>query len=299
MGLDITSREETEKDLIVPLPGHDCVVSVIAEGATGVSDPATIRISWKGEMETVTKPKLYLLAIGINDYTKGLKRLSYASKDAEDFAKAMKRQKGGIYKEVIVKSITNTEATKDHILGGLDWLEKEATSRDVVMLFFAGHGMNERGIYYFLPVDADPNQLKQTALPYTEIKNTVGNLPGKVVLFVDTCHAANVMGTRGSADITAVVNELASVESGVVVFTAATGRQDALEDPKWKNGAFTKALVEGVNGGADKYSRLGTITVDMLALYITEQVKELTKGKQKPATQKPELIPDFPIAVVQ
>ncbi|HQC11530.1 MAG TPA: hypothetical protein PK953_11520, partial [Smithellaceae bacterium] len=59
---------------------------------------------------------------------------------------------------------------------------------------------------------------------------------------------------------------------------------------------FTKALVEGIGGRAD-YSGKGKITINMLDLYLSERVKELTGGKQTPTTTKPQTIPDFPIAV--
>ena len=134
-------------------------------------------------------------------------------------------------------------------------------------------------------------------MAFSDIKNTLASLAGKTILFVDTCHSGNVMGTRrGVADINAVVNELASAENGAVVFASSPGRQYSPEDPAWGNGAFTKALVEGVNGRAD-YGGKGRITVNMLDLYLSERVKELTKGKQTPTTTKPQTISDFPIAV--
>jgi uncharacterized caspase-like protein len=107
-----------------------------------------------------------------------------------------------------------------------------------------------------------------------------------------------VLGGRRSLaeDLNGVINELASAESGAVVFAASTGNQYSLEDAKWNNGAFTKALVEGLTGRAD-YSGKGRITINMLDLYISERVKELTGGKQTPTTAKPNTIQDFPIAV--
>jgi uncharacterized caspase-like protein len=86
------------------------------------------------------------------------------------------------------------------------------------------------------------------------------------------------------------------VENGVIVFTAATSRQNSLEDAQWGNGAFTKALVEGLKGAADIKNQ-GKITVSLLDFYVAERVKELTGGKQTPATVKPETVPDFPIAI--
>jgi len=103
---------------------------------------------------------------------------------------------------------------------------------------------------------------------------------------------------RGGLDIGAVISELASAENGAVVFSSATGRQYALENSEWGNGAFTKALVEGVSGKADFMGK-GRITVNMLDLYLSEQVKELTKGQQTPTTVKPPNVPDFPIAFLR
>jgi hypothetical protein len=37
----------------------------------------------------------------------------------------------------------------------------------------------------------------------------------------------------------------------------------------------------------------------MLDLYISERVKDLTKGKKSPVTQAPGGAPDYPIAVVK
>jgi uncharacterized caspase-like protein len=93
-----------------------------------------------------------------------------------------------------------------------------------------------------------------------------------------------------------VVNELASAENGAVVFASSTGKQYSLEDDAWGNGAFTKALVEGLSGKAD-YSGKGTISINMLDLYLSERVKQLTGGKQTPTTTKPNTVPDFPIAL--
>lgn len=104
------------------------------------------------------------------------------------------------------------------------------------------------------------------------------------------------MGKRAISDITGVINELTSAENGVVVFSSSTGRQYSLEDPLWQNGAFTKAVVEGIRGKADLLGK-GKITVNMLDAYIAERVKELTQGKQTPVTTKPNTVPDFPIAV--
>ncbi len=300
-GLALKPKEGEVQELAIDVLAADCEITIIAENRYAASDPATVRVKWTGiknREEFVIKPRLYVLAIGISNYQNAALKLGLAAKDARDFAAAMQKQQGGIYREVAVKVLTDGAATKDDILDGLDWLRKETTAKDMAMLFLAGHGVNDQtGMYYFLPVNANTDKLMRTGLVFSDIKNTMNSLAGKTLFFVDTCHAGNVMGTRrGASDITAVVNELASAENGAVVFASSTGNQYALEDQTWGNGAFTKALVEGLGGKAD-YTGKGKITVNMLDLYLSERVKELTKGRQTPTTTKPQTIQDFPVAM--
>jgi WD40 repeat protein len=290
-------------ELKISVPERDSEVSIIAENKFAASVPATIRLRWRGSAPTteafIIQPKLYVLAIGVSQYQNPSYSLKFAAKDAQDFAAATTIQKGLLYRDVVVKVLTNEHATKDEILDGLDWIRKETTSKDVAMVFFAGHGLNDQnGIYYFLPYNTDLEKLLRTGVPFTDIKNTVQSLAGKTLFFIDTCHSGNVLGgRRGLADdLNGIINELSSAESGAVVFAASTGNQYSLEDVKWNNGAFTKALVEGITGRAD-YTGKGRITINMLDLYISERVKELTGGKQTPTTAKPNTVPDFPIAV--
>ena len=290
-------------DLAVPIPAKDCDVSVIAENRFAVSDPATLRLRWKGPVakeEFEIKPKLYVLSVGVSKYQDPDLRLGLAAKDAQDFGSAWKTYAGPMYRGVEIKVLTDAEATKGNILDGLEWLQRQTTSKDVAVLFFAGHGINDpSGIFYFLPADADLERLKRTGLAQTDIVSTVATIAGKVLVFMDACHSGNLMGKlkrRAAVETSAVINELASAENGAVVFSSASGRQYALENTEWGNGAFTKGLVEGIMGKAD-YRGTGRITVNMLDLYISERVKELTKGEQTPTTVKPPNVPDFPVAM--
>ena len=68
------------------------------------------------------------------------------------------------------------------------------------------------------------------------------------------------------------------------------------ENELWGNGAFTKALVEGILGEADLF-KTKSISFKTLDAYITQRVKVLTEGKQTPTTIIPHSIPDFQIAM--
>ena len=210
-GLKVVVKDGSEQSLTVTIPRRDCEVAIITENRNAASEPARVRLSWGGskEDEFTIQPRLYLLAVGVSSYKDKELTLKYAAKDARDFAAAMQKQKGGLYRDVAVRLLADEKATKDEILDGLEWIQKETTAKDVAMIFIAGHGVNDpSGIFYYLPQNADPDKLKRTGVAFSDIKNTIASLAGKALLFVDTCHSGNVMGTRrGGMDITAARGE--------------------------------------------------------------------------------------------
>ncbi len=297
----LTTANPGKNEVTVEVPSRDCEVSLIAKNTFGPSVPVSVSLKWKGktDLEMLFKPKLYVLAIGVSEYNNKDLRLNFAAKDATDFANAMKPQKGGLYGDVVIKLLTDKQASKENILDGLDWLTRETTNKDVAMLFIAGHGVNDNvGTFFYLPVNADLERIRTTCVNYTDIQQTVSAVAGKIIVYMDACHSGNVMGStqRAAADLVGMVNELAGAENGAVVFTSSTGRQYSLEDASWNNGAFTKALVEGIEGKADLFNNK-SISIKTLDAYITQRVKSLTQGKQAPTTIIPQSMPDFPIAL--
>jgi WD40 repeat protein len=306
-GLAVVAAGGADATIDVPVPQRNCTVSLIADNRNGSSEAATIQlvraVAAAASDEFVIKPKLYVLAVGVSAYANPDYRLAYAAKDARDLAAAFAGLKGNVYRDVESRVLADADATKDNILDGLDWIQRQTTSKDVAVMFFSGHGINDASQnYYYLPVGTNLDGLKRTGVPFSDITTTVSAIAGKVLFFIDTCHSGNLMKGRKAVgterDIVAVVNELASAENGAVVFASSTGSQYSYEDPSWGNGAFTKALIEGLKGAA-AYGTGDRITVNMLDLYISERVKALTGGKQTPTTTKPANVPDFPIATRQ
>jgi len=287
----------------VTLPSKDCTVMAYAETPYATSDPSLIKLRWESPAKAASAatglPTLYLLAVGVSNYKDKNITLTYPAKDAKDFAAAMLLQKGKLYKDVVEKIRTDEQATRDNIMDDLEWIQRQATQRDMVIVFMAGHGINDAvtGNYYYLPYDASIEAVKRTMIPGSEIHSTLARLTGTRLLFMDTCHAGNVTGTamRGVPDLRQFLQDLKDGGQGLVVITSSRPGQKSQEHPSWNNGAFTKALVEGLRGKAMK-DRQGLITFTALDAYITQRVKELTKGTQAPATQKSTEVSDFPIA---
>ncbi len=281
----------------ITLPSRNCKISVIARNRYPVDGLADVNIKWAGKY---SRPDLYILAIGVGQYEDPeLPPLRFANNDANDLVELMKKQEQGLYEKVVIRTLLDEEATQKSILKGLDWIRSEITSRDVAMIFFSGHGMKDArdDSYYFLPADSKKEELLVTAVSYDHIKNAIFSIAGKALVFVDSCYSGNVLGAKNfDNDITFIIQELAQAENGVVAFTSSTGKQISYEDPKWGNGAFTKALLEGLRGERF-FGKRGEITVNMLELYISQRVKELTEGRQTPASKKPDTVADFTVAI--
>ncbi len=295
--------ERGVQSISLSIPPKDCSIGLVAISASGESELSFSRLIWKGKKadeELYKKANLYILAIGISKYKSEKLRLEYSAKDALDFCNSLRGQsKGGLYEKVDIKLLTDSFATRENIEAGLEWLEKNTTSRDVCMIFMAGHGENDaNNAFYFLPWGADAERMKSTCVSYTTFKSTIESLPGKVLVFADACRSGNILGdlTRRDANIDQLSRELSSGNGGAIVFSSSSRKQASLESNLWNNGAFTKALVEGLNGEADP-NKQDYISVLSLGAYISYRVKELTEGRQHPHTAIPESIHDFAIAV--
>jgi hypothetical protein len=286
------------------MPRRDVSLSVIAYGVNGrPSEPATVRLAWRGPGEDA-RLNLYILTVGISEYRHESVRLRFAAKDAEDFQKAIQKQKGGLYEEVILHRetpLSNEDATRIAIINGLDWIANATNnSNDVAMVFLAGHGIRTPDQHYrFLPHDYDPDHVRATTISDLELCDALRQIGGKKLFFFDTCYAGSVLrsGTRSVhsyPDIDKFANELKAAENGVVVFASSRGNQLSLESENWQNGAFTKALVECLNGET-VLSTDDVVRITDLEKYLGKRVRELTSERQHPQTAKPGTIDDFPI----
>jgi WD40 repeat protein len=288
--------------ITLKLPPRDVIISLIAKNEHGSSEPAIVTSSWAGQKDWF-KPDLYVLAVGVTCYEKQhLNNLEYAAKDAEDFVKAIELQKNsGLYGNFMHKLLVSTDKVKDanrnNILTQLEWLMDNTTDRDVVMVFLSGHGINDYdGKYNFLPFDGEDRRVYTNGIDSDDFRKFLSKTYGtKVFFFLDTCRSGSILldDIKGDQmpDVDKFANELADLESGVIVFSSSTGRQDSIELKDEKNGAFTKALVEAIKGFADSKGNSDRfITIRELDAYLFDRVRELTDAKQKPRTAKPKHI---------
>lgn len=276
------------------LPHRDCVVSVVVRSHAGASVPASARMRWtaQGAIAEV-RPAMYVLAVGVGRYhDPEIAQLAFPNKDARDLVAALSNQRNSVYRSVEAQLRLDQEATRENILNGLRWLREHVQPGDMAVVFLAGHGMNDlAGNYYYLPHEASINT--DTMLSGAELQAALKPVAGRVLLLLDTCHSG---GALGRSSLTRLINEL-TAENKIVVFTASTGAEAARESPTWKNGAFTKALVEGLRGVAD-YEENGLLSLSELETWVGVRVRALTQGTQTPTVAKPNAIPDYIVSAL-
>lgn len=283
-----------ERDLTVRLPADadDFQIDIVAGNKNGPSAPTRLHLVWAGGGPKVaTQPVLHVLAIGVGNFAHaGIPTLLYPAKDARDMGAALQALVAAPgrpgYRRVEVKVLVDQQATRAAILTSLRTLRERVLPEDHALVLLAGHGTTGPGmpgegqVYHFLPQDADPARLAATAVSQSALLDGLSAVRGRILLLVDTCHAAGLLG-RGSVD-QADHRGLgqALLRKAVNSLTASDAGQLALESTQVGNGHFTRATLEGLSGKARGPS--GAITSNSLADYVQARTKDLSRDRQVP-----------------
>jgi hypothetical protein len=294
----VATDTEIQGSVDVTLTQKVTEVGLIAWTGGLASEAVSVKLAWDAAPEATRK--LVALVVGVSNYADPAMKLNYAAKDARDFDAALKGQKGRYYVDVETRILTDRDVTRASVIEGLQWLEQSATNpNDVSVLFFAGHGStDEKQTYWFYTSDASNRDVRIKGISQDETRKTLQNLQGKVLWFLDTCHAGDA-AKLPPVDVNIFVNTVTSPENGgIVVFASSTGRQLSAESSDWGNGAFTKAIIEGIQLGKADLLGDGFITTSSLDTFVEHRVRALTDDKQNPVMGRPPDEPDFAIAQV-
>jgi len=297
-----TPREREIRQEIKLAPGHNEIKIIGSNEAsrTPITPVGTVHFKPAGPKREI-RPNLYGVAIGIREYKNQELNLRFASQDAHDFADALRRQEGTLYAKVELRVLTDAEATREKMLLALDWQLTNMTADDVAVIFISAHGFRDNQKNFFLAThDVNPQSLRATALSDHDFLQIVQSMPGKRLVFVDTCHSGGITGAKGPEDsqpFADLIRDLVAPEYGAILFCSCTPREQSQEDASWGHGAFTKALLDTLS---DPESDLPPekdqhLWVTELEHNIAHRVKSLTRGQQHPVTQKSSEIRDFPV----
>ncbi|UZR94721.1 caspase family protein [Chondrinema litorale] len=321
-GFKVEEKDSPTKKWVefdVPLVNIESRLQIFAanENAKAVSEERVVRYSGKDNrddntvvasedeltfdvLDYIVKPNLYVLSVGVSNFQNSQYNLNFADDDAVGVVSAFKGKHKELYGNVFTRELVNEQATKENILNEFMWLQENVTQKDVVVIFIASHGFNQDNNFYILPHDGDAENLVSTGVDWKTFGDVLGVLPSKVLLFLDACHSGQLGTNVGFVNNTEALRNLSSDEYGVVIMSASTGSESSLENTEWGHGAFTLALLEGIEKGyADILPKDKTVFLRELDAYIFSRVRELTYERQNPTTQKPSTISSMPIATLE
>jgi uncharacterized caspase-like protein len=243
------------------------------------SEPASVTVTWDGE-KGATPPKLYVLAVGVNDYYDSRLRLSYAVPDATAIAEGFRKAGTGLYAAVDVTTVLDTDVTIANLDKVFTELGQKAQPRDVFVFFLAGHGKTKNGRYYFLPRDfryEDEDSIEKAGMDQDKFQAWFAKIPArKSILLYDTCESGSLTGTRArGSDIDERLGALNRMTraTGRTFLTATTDDAPALEGYHG-HGVFTYAILDALDHG--DVNKNGLIEVSELADYIDQKVPDIS-----------------------
>jgi len=246
--------------------------------------------------------KRFALVVGVDEYEDSqINKLDGAGNDAKAIVEALVQYAG--FPRDQVKLLTSDQPaerkpTRNKILRQFSNLRGVVPKDGLLLVAFAGHGIERGDQAYLLPSDAelssDVSLLEQSSINVDEMrKRIIETGVAQVVLILDACRNDPSAG-RGDAD-NKLTNRFtqhfnfedrnSEVKAFATLYATAVGSR-AYEYKEKKQGYFSWALVEGLKGGAA--NEKGEVTLNSLVAYLQDAVPkriglDLGPGKiQKP-----------------
>jgi WD40 repeat protein len=262
-------------------PGENIVELTAYNGANLVAAaPVRTKITWTGK-EPSAPPRLFVMAVGINDYLDTALKLTYSVPDATSLAKALETAGQNHYQDVIVTKVLDRDATAAKMDAAFADLANKIRPRDVFVFFAAGHGKTFEGRYYFIPHDMryhTEQSLVRDAIGQDQLQAWFARIPAKkAVIMLDTCEAGTIAEQRVASrglEQKASLGRLIQA-TGRATLTASASTQLAYEG-HGGHGVFTFALLDALARGDTNNNGLVELAeliqhVDGLVPAITEK----------------------------
>ncbi|BDI04840.1 caspase family protein [Sphaerotilus microaerophilus] len=168
------------------------------------------------------------------------------------------------------------DASRRQLVAALAAFATQAQDADVVVLFYAGHGMQVNGVNYLIPIDLDlaSGRSINVALEAVSLNTLLeDHLPGRTkIVFLDACRdnplARSLAGSRGSSRGLAAVN---AATGTLISFATRDGSTAA--DGAGRNSPYTTALLEHLDEAED---------IALVLRRVRQKVMASTRGVQEP-----------------
>jgi WD40 repeat protein len=312
------SGRQVKREIAVDLSTGDNKVEVSLINAKGIS--SLVQSFEVDYINDTPKRDLYLVTVGVSKYANQDFNLTYATKDAGDINDLL-RSKSEMFENIHHLNYLDHQATPENIATAKSKLS-ESKIDDYVIFFFAGHGLLDKELNYYLGThNIDFSNPSHGGLAYESVQDLMRDIDARnKLILMDACHSGELekeavtlsntsanLGGKLSARGFTQVHERTGVHriigfgnlfkfmksqfadlrehTGAIVISSAGGAEFAWESDKWRNGVFTFFLKQGIYDKEADLNGDGRIYASELQQYLSVKVHEATDGKQRPTTR--------------
>jgi ankyrin repeat protein/WD40 repeat protein len=291
------------------LPDKENDIEVKAYNAEGWLVSRGSIIKYKPEKEKETEiPQIFIVSIGVSDYTGNQIDLKYAAKDAFDIGKTIRTGANRLFGEEKVhtyllsaplpqdsvgKNFFFAKPTKESIKNTFMDIQSQAKSSDILVVYLSGHGINhggDNGDFYYLTSDAytasvdaynDPTIRKNTTISSEELTELIKIVPAlKQVLIIDACASGkvvdNLIAQKDIPSSTIRALDRMKDRTGMHIITGSAADAVSYEAGQYGQGVLTYTIIDGIRGSALREEKY--IDISTLFQYSREKVPILAKG---------------------
>lgn len=291
--------------------GRENAVEVVTWNREGYLSSRGIRRLWTPPGEADARaPELHTLVVGISDYANPALKLRYASKDADDMARALGMAgerllgAGRVHQTRLTSGDKGNAPSRDALQRAFESLAKSRPS-DIVVVYLAGHGLSlsdGSDLYCFLTAEArttdlatlaDPAVRARYAVTSDELTEWMKRIPAqKQVMILDTC-AAGAAARKLTDSRQMAADQIRAIErlkdrTGFHVLMGCAADRVSYEATQFEQGLLTHALLRGMRGAA--LDREEFVDVSRLFQYAANEVPVLARhigGIQNPLIAAP------------
>ena len=162
----------------------------------------------------------------------------------------------------------------------------------MVIVYLAGHGVVRDGEFFFKTIGD-----KNAGIAWSTMVQVLNDFSATTLVILDACHSGAAANLK-SVDSQSLVSGLVSgKQSGLMVFSASKGRQQAHENASQSNSIFNEAIVKGLTSMAAvvDVDNNGLVGLKELVAYVTEQVMQKTQKEQTPWLANQQFFDDMPL----
>lgn len=244
-----------------------------------ISEPALASLTHKVR-GVPPPPVLHVVAVGINSYKNNFLKLDlkYSVADARGIIERFETLGKPLFERVVVHPLMDRQATRTGIRDTLFNLPGVEPG-DTLVLYLAGHGIVIDDEWYFIPWEIDgleEDDIRRQGLPSKRLFSDIINLPvGQVVILLDSCFSGGAVDAFTHLAIKGPLAKRVSA-TGIHVASASTGQQSAREADTLGHGLFTQAILDGLQGHADRSPADRRIFVKEVLPFIKNRMTALT-----------------------